>query len=79
MSPFCYGLAHSTGKPVVINGEPVVRLVVLSGVENPFEKMVCLTVSGKVLLRSIDGRKSARAKPDMFIAETGAPPEVTAL
>jgi len=76
MQPFCYGLSDGSGKPVQMNGEPVIRIVVLAGVENSFEKMVCLTLSGKVYLRSIDGRKSSRAKPDMFVMAVGNPPDI---
>ncbi|TXT28291.1 MAG: hypothetical protein FD131_3244 [Rhodocyclaceae bacterium] len=32
MEPFCYGLSNSTGKRVIAAGEPVVKIVVLSGV-----------------------------------------------
>lgn len=73
---FCYGLNGSSGKAVHVGGEPVVRIVVLSGVENQFQKMICLTLTGKVLMRSIDGRKSPRAKPDLFIVEYGRPPDI---
>lgn len=66
MEPFCYGLSNSTGKRVIAAGEPVVKIVVLSGVENQFESLVVLTINGRVLLRSADGRKSSRAKPDLF-------------
>lgn len=76
MQEFCYGLSGSAGKPVRIDGESVTRIVILSGVESPFEKMVCLTTSGKVHLRSVDGCKSSRAKPDMFLADAGHAPVI---
>lgn len=76
MRAFCYETSESAGKPVSAGGEPVVRIVVLSGVEDAFEHLVLLTLSGKVLLRSSDGRKSSRAKPDVFVVDVGAPPIV---
>jgi len=59
-----------------VKDEPVVKIVVFSGVANEYEKLVCLTQSGGVFLRSLDGRKSARAKPDMFVVEAGHAPEI---
>lgn len=76
MQPFCYGLNNGSDKPLQVSGEPIIRIVVLSGVESAYEKMVCLTLSGKVHLRSIDGRKSSRAQPDIFIMSAGNPPEI---
>jgi hypothetical protein len=73
MQEFCYGLGGND-KPVMVGSEMLVRIVILSGVANPFEKMVCITLNGKVFMRSIDGRKSSRAKPDLFIGTVGNPP-----
>lgn len=63
---FIHGLGSGTGKRLYAGDEPVTRLIILGGVENPHEKMVVQTVSGRVLLRSLDGKKSSRATPDLF-------------
>lgn len=67
LKQFCYGISNSTGKRTFAGNEPVVKIIVLGGVENPHEQMVLQTLSGRVLLRSLDGRKSSRSKPDIFV------------
>ncbi|MDH0342117.1 hypothetical protein [Chromobacterium haemolyticum] len=63
---YIHGLSDGSDKRLYVGEEPVTRLIILSGVENPHEKMVVQTFSGRVLLRSLDGKKSQRAAPDLF-------------
>lgn len=68
---YTHGFASQASKPVYAGDDLVVRLIVLGGVENTYEKMVIQTLSGRVLLRSLDGRKSSRAQVDIFFDPAG--------
>lgn len=65
LKPYVFGLNEGAGKRLLVGDEPIVKVVRLAGVANPFETFVLLTLEGRVHLRSADGRKSARAQPDV--------------
>lgn len=64
---YIHGVSRCDGRRVLADKEPVIRIVALEGCSNPHENLVFQTLSGRVLLRSIDGRKSSRATPDIFV------------
>lgn len=71
---YVFGLSGCSNRQIYVGDELVVKLIVLNGVANEFEQLILQTITGRVFLRSVDGRKSPRARPDVFfdpVSSTG--------